>query len=363
MDNKENLFGEYIADKTIKGRVKNPKTWVNLLILIVVIAMLVILIQSVRGSWTKQEIKNSIEIIDFNSTWVIKKIGFSNKGSKKEVSIIPQVTFKVKNVGKRKLGFIRFIGNFVYAEKRASSIGDGYYDILKDSYLKPGEISDTIYIKSTYGYKTSTGFEENYNDMFFNKKGWKQFNVRISARVKGTVKEIAEYPVNNSIEDGFGKGDKDLDNNLNYGKNILKSIKISEYKSEWKHIKSKDGNLFIPTITIRLKNSGDRDIKKLNVNVSFEFDEKKDVITQWKGRKGIVIDDLSVNAVSEEMIFEAENGIKATSVEKLFLNKVEWEKVFVKIFIGTKNLKPSLLEVLKMKQNVRGYKVRERVIR
>ncbi len=360
MEEKENLFGEYVVDKTIKGRVKNPKTWVNLLILIIIITMAVILIQSVMGSWSREEIKKSIKIIDFKSMWAVKDVAFSGENSKKQVSIIPKITFRIKNIGKRELEFVRFLGNFVYAEKRASSIGDGYSDVLKNNTLKPGEVSSLISIKSTYGYKTSTSSNETYGDMFFNKKGWKQFNVRISARVKGTVKEIGEYPVENRIENAV-KEDVDLINNEIEVETVFKDLKIKNYQSEWRHVKEAKGNLFIPTLKFQLENVGKK-YEDLIVLLSFEFDDKQGVISQWKGKKPVKISFLSGKSLSEELYFEAENGVKASSVEKLFLNKTEWKDVKVKIFIGTKHIKPSLLTTLEMNQTVKGYRVREKAI-
>ena len=361
MEEKENLFGEYVVDKTIKGRVTNPKTWVNLLILIIIITMAVILIQSVMGSWSREEIKKSIKIIDFNSMWVVKDVAFSGENSKKQVSIIPKITFKIKNIGKRELEFVRFLGNFVYAEKRTSSIGDGYSDILKNNTLKPGEVSDLISIKSAYGYKTSTSSNETYSDMFFNKKGWKQFNVRISARVKGTVKEIGEYPVENRIENEIRDNVDSISNEIEV-ETVFKDLKIKNYQSEWRHVKEAKGNLFIPTIKFQLKNSAIKIFEDLLVLVSFDFDDKQGVISQWKGKKTIKINILSGKSLSEELYFEAENGVKASSVEKLFLNKTEWKDVKVKIYIGTKQIKPSLLTTLEMTQTVKGYRVREKVI-
>jgi hypothetical protein len=198
--------------------------------------------------------------------------------------------------------------------------------------------------------------------MFFNKKGWKKFNVRISARVKGTVKEIAEYPVNNSIEDVAEKGDDNLSAEQIKTKSVLKDIKIDNYKSEWRHVKEAKGNLFIPAITFYLKNSGIKEVRELKISASFEFDDKKGVISQWKGKKGIIINLLSKGAVSEKIYFEAENGIKATSVEKLFLNRAEWKDIIVKIYIGTKNIKATILKIINVEQNVKGYKVREKAV-
>jgi len=368
MDKNVDLFSEYIKDNTIKGRVKDPRNWVNLLILLIIIAMTVILIQSIRNSWSKEEIKKSIKIIDYNSSWVIKNTSFignktDNSTMKKETSIVPKITFRIKNVGKRELKHIRFIGNFVFAEKRSASIGDGYFDILRNESLKPGEISEVISIRSTYGYKTTSSTDENFKEMFFKKKGWKKLNVRISARVSSTIKAIAEYPIANKFDDNFKKIVDKKNETKDINDDIIKNIKIIALKSEWKHIKKPKDNLFIPTIVFKLENKGSNKYKSLIINTSFEFDDKKGIIAQWKCKKPIKIDNLSSNKISDELYFEAENGVKATSVKKLFLNKTEWKNTMIKIYISTKKSKPFLFKTERMSQKVKGYKLKTRVIR
>ncbi len=368
MENNDELFGDYITDTTIKGRVKNPKTWVNLLILIVIIAMAIVLIQSIRDGWSKEEIKNSIKILDFDSKWVIKNIDFIGKGSissgnlKKEVSIVPAISFRIKNTGKRNLGYVRFIGNFVYAEKRDNSIGDGYFDILKDGQLKPGEISAPITIKSTYGYKTTTRSNENYEDMFFNKKGWKKFNVRISARVKGTFKEIAEFPVSNKIDEELKSVTKVLNEQDKTSQDWEKNLRIEAQRTEWIHMKNKEGDLFVPTVTFKLQNTSTTELEGLRVNVLFELDDRKEVVTQWKGKKNFKVDRIELNGLSESLYFEAENGIRAGSVEEMFKNNEGWSNTFVKIYIGSIKKEPVLFKKLKILQKVKGYRLRSRSV-
>jgi len=363
MDKDVDLFSDYIKDNSIKGRVKDPRTWVNLLILIVIIIMAVILIRSIQNSWSKKEIKNTIKIIDYDSRWVIKSSNFTgdkNTVIRKEIAIVPRIRFRIKNIGKRNLEHVRLIGNFVYAEKRNVSIGDGYADVLKNTVLKPGETSDFISIKSTYGYKTTTTGDEDFEDMFFKKKGWKKFNVRISARVKGTIKEIAEKPVKNKFDKLTGnESNKNIDKE-NIKSVFLNSLKVDSFSSEWIHKKIKGKNLFIPTVLVKIKNSGKKNIEKLIISVIFEFDDKKGIVNQWKGKNVNFIKGLNSKKISNELYFEAEYGIEATSVEKLFLNKKEWKNTSAKIYVGIKGDNPVLFKSFSMKQNVKGYKIRIR---
>jgi hypothetical protein len=368
MDKDVDLFSEYIKDNTIKGRVRDPRSWVNLLILLIIIAMTVILVQSIRNSWSKEEIKKSIKIIDYNSRWVIKNTGFignktSNLIMKKETSIVPKITFRIKNIGKRELQHIRFIANFVFAEKRSASIGDGYFDVLRNESLKPGEVSEIISIRSTYGYKTTSSSNENFKEMFFKKKGWKKLSVRISARVNSTMKAIVEYPIYNKFDDNAKKIFDNKNNKNNINNDIIKNFKIKILKSEWKHIKKSKDNLFVPTVVFKLENKGRNKYNNLIIRTSFEFDDKKGVIAQWKGKKTIKVDALSANKISDKLYFEAENGVKTTSVKQLFLNKSEWENTMIKIYISVNQSKPFLFKTETMSQKVKGYKLKTRLVR
>jgi len=128
-----------------------------------------------------------LKIVSQNSIWVNKKI------SPYEVTIVPSITIKIKNIGKKPLKNVQYSGDFLYKDG-GGLLGDGITQIYTTP-LDPGKTSEEILIKSSHGYKASSK-----KAFITNKKKWKEIKVKVFARISSVLVKIGEYPIKQEIE-------------------------------------------------------------------------------------------------------------------------------------------------------------------
>lgn len=154
-----------------------------------VIVFLLFMIRTVRESMSTEEVGKSVQIVFQDTRWVDKRI---RPG---EAIIVPSITFKVKNMGVKLLKNVAFQGVFQYDENN-ENLSDGYVIALQGKGLQPGETSDDIFLKGSFGYTASSkqAFVHNINE-------WKQIKVRMYARAYGSdYALLGVYPVKQEIE-------------------------------------------------------------------------------------------------------------------------------------------------------------------
>ena len=173
----EKLFEEYMEEKPtgFSAFLKSPKGWLTAFGVILGLVLAIFFYKSaVLDVMGKEEVKESVHLIVQDSRWYEKEV------TPQEIKIVPAVTLKIKNTGKRALQYMDI--NIVYVfEETGNSFGDGMARILVKP-LEPGETTEEILVKSTFGYSATS------KEAFMkNKKEWKKAQAKIFVRAKGSA--------------------------------------------------------------------------------------------------------------------------------------------------------------------------------
>lgn len=143
---KKELFEEYL-----KPSWKKTRFWIYIGFTILVLTTLFIVKKKfIDESISEVELKRSVKFFDITSKWIEKeKIQDENF---KGIVMVPQISFRVKNIGKRKLKYISFLAVF-RALYEGRSMGEGFITSFKKP-LNPGKQSKKIVLNSNSGYRT-----------------------------------------------------------------------------------------------------------------------------------------------------------------------------------------------------------------
>ncbi len=341
------IFEKYLDDKTFSQRLKEPKTWIFLFIAAVGIAILIWAYKAIfLDKMSPEELKNSIQVLDIDTQWVEK--GRGPEG----VKIVPSITFKVKNIGKRPLSYVTFEGIFTFDET-GQTHSDGLNQVFYEP-LPPGETSDTIFVKSSFGYSAST--KEAFLE---NKENWKVMDVNVFAKTKGSgpVMIIEKHPIKQVIEGLKGKeiSSEETKRLHENAEKLKKALTIVEQSSKWLDRKrTKKEVVIVPTIKIKIGNDSQEPIKNIAIKGSFLFADTgewlSDGITQALQKP------LEPGGISDEILIKAENGYKATSKKAIVDNWDSWRSVKVNIYVKTINSAYTLLGTYPVSRDVEGIK-------
>jgi len=124
---------------------------------------------------TPGELKASIEITDLETKWVSKLY----QQWPPRLILVPQLSFRVKNLGAKPMTYVNFNAVFNFKDDR-ENFGDCFLSAIRGKAVPPGEKSDVIVMKSNFGVdgKNLKGIQDN--------PAWKQAEVRLFAQSKGT---------------------------------------------------------------------------------------------------------------------------------------------------------------------------------
>jgi len=139
---------------------------------------------------SSEDLKASIEILDYSSTWVSKYY----QPWPPRLILVPQISFRVKNIGAKPLTYVNF--NAVYQFKGdPENFGDAFRASIRSKAVKPGGTSDLIVLKSNLGVEG-----KNLENIKTNPE-WKQAFVRLFAISKGSQPVLlGVYDVSRDIE-------------------------------------------------------------------------------------------------------------------------------------------------------------------
>lgn len=168
---------------------RQTKFWLMLFVVFSGAILLLIFSRSIlRETWSAAEIGRSVQIVGYESKWVDKRI------KPDQAIIVPSITFRIKNVGKRALQYVDFQAIFAFAEG-GENLSDGFIQTIKEP-LAPGQESGDIFIKSFYGYTASS------KEAFIkNSQEWKKVKAKIFAKSKGSEYVLlGTYPIDQAIE-------------------------------------------------------------------------------------------------------------------------------------------------------------------
>ncbi len=141
-------------------------------------------------SMSSEELKNSLEVLDYQSVWVSKYY----QPWPPRLILVPQISFRVKNTGTKPLNYVNF--NAVYNFKGdRENFGDSFMAAIRGQAIPPGETSPVITLKCNLGVdgKNLAGIRDN--------PAWKQAEVRLFASSKGSMPVLlGVYDVSRDID-------------------------------------------------------------------------------------------------------------------------------------------------------------------
>jgi hypothetical protein len=141
-------------------------------------------------SMKSEDLKAALEVVDVQTKWVSKYY----QPWPPRLILVPVLSFKVKNLTDKPLTYINF--NAIYqAVGDKDNLGDAYLAAIRGTPVPPGEMSETIVLKSNYGVdgKNLAQFQSN--------PAWKTYRVRLFAQSKGSpFVLLGDYEVSKAID-------------------------------------------------------------------------------------------------------------------------------------------------------------------
>ncbi len=146
-----NLQDSEFIDEYLKPSWKKPRFWIYFgFSILVLISLIVIKTKFMDESISGEELKKSVKFFDISSRWIEKeKIEDEDF---KGIVMVPQISFRVRNTGKRTLKYISFLAVF-RALYEGKSMGDSLITAFKEPLL-PEKESKMIVLNSDSGYRT-----------------------------------------------------------------------------------------------------------------------------------------------------------------------------------------------------------------
>ncbi len=344
MTNEGNIFEEYAEKKTLSDKMKKPKFWIKYILIILFLVFALFIYNSYKNTWSKDEVKNSIEILSVETGWLEGESELRETAAR----ILPFLSFKVKNTGKKPLHYVNFESVFEFQVDGAVQ-SNGFYAAF-ESPLPPGETSDVILLKAVNGYTASSK-----EAFYMNKDKWRKVNAKVFARTQGSppVRVGGLYPVEQKIT-GF-RTDIDIESENNTASRV--DVVISDSGWIYKSLKGKNV-LVYPSITFRIKNTGDSTLSNLGLKGIFRFEKNGERFNfGYPAVKG----DLEPGKESDEITIRSEFGINASSLQALYNNIFEWDEVTVKLMIKVIDSQFETLGEFPVKNEVKGVKVIKKI--
>jgi len=157
---------------------------------ILMLAALALAVLPACKTMSSDELKSSIEVLDYSSSWVSKYY----QPWPPRLILVPQISFRIKNIGAKPLNYVNF--NAVYQFKGdPENFGDAFRAAIRGKAIPPGGTSDLIVLKGNLGVdgKNLAGIRDNPQ--------WKQAFVRLFAISKGSHPVLlGVYDVSRTID-------------------------------------------------------------------------------------------------------------------------------------------------------------------
>lgn len=143
------------------------------------------------STMTDSEVKAAMEIELLDTKWVAKEYKVWPNA---KLTLVPTVTFRVKNLSPNPLTYVNFNGIFKNRED-VENLGDQFLAAIRNKPVLPGDWSEPITLKSNFGVegKRLSDFQSNPQ--------WKTYFVKVFAQTKGSRHVLlAEWPVSRKID-------------------------------------------------------------------------------------------------------------------------------------------------------------------
>ena len=141
-------------------------------------------------SMSSEELKGSVEILDYASAWVSKYY----QPWPPRLILVPQISFRVKNNGSKPLTYVNFNAVFNF-KGDPENFGDAFKAAIRGQAVPPGETSPVITLTSNLGVdgKNLAGIRDN--------PAWKPAEARLFASSKGSMPVLlGVYDVSRDID-------------------------------------------------------------------------------------------------------------------------------------------------------------------
>ncbi len=142
---------------------------------ILVLGAVALLLATGCTRMTPQQLKASIEITDVETKWVSKLY----QQWPPRLILVPQIQFRVKNLGDKPMTYVNFNAVFNFKGDR-EELGSNYLAAIRGTPVPPGGTSDPIVIKSSFGVDGKD------LKTIQSSPSWRQAEVRLFAQSRGT---------------------------------------------------------------------------------------------------------------------------------------------------------------------------------
>jgi len=147
---------------------RNSKFWLGVLLVIIFLVFAFIYKKTVVDTTiSPKQLKAALEFFDISSRWVVnEKV---NEEDFSGIILVPEVSFRVRNVGKRDLSYVFLLGVFRFMDN-GKFIGEGYRMALRTPLPPAGE-SEKFTLKAGFGYRASSAaafekYKKNWRNSF-----------------------------------------------------------------------------------------------------------------------------------------------------------------------------------------------------
>ena len=144
----EDFLGEYQ-----KRFWQNSKFWLGVVSLLIFAVFAVVYKMTVIDTAiSPAELKTALALFDISSDWKVnEKV---NEEDFQGIILVPEVSFRIRNVSKRNLSYVFLLGVFRFMDS-GKVIGEGYQMTLHRP-LPPGGESERITLNAGFGYRASS---------------------------------------------------------------------------------------------------------------------------------------------------------------------------------------------------------------
>jgi len=143
----------------------------------------------IKGA-SPEEIKSWMEIVEVDTKWVSKYY----QAWPPKLTLVPSISFRVKNVSDKPLRYINFNGIFKFKDDY-DNLGDNFLAGIRGDPVLPGQVSNVITLKSNFGVegKSLASFKDNPQ--------WRIVFVRLFAVSRGSQHVLlGEWEVSRRID-------------------------------------------------------------------------------------------------------------------------------------------------------------------
>jgi hypothetical protein len=167
----------------------------SLILAIILLGIAVAAVAHFTGLWktmSHEELEGSFELLDVETKWVEKIY----QPWPPRLVLVPAISFKIKNISEKPLKYFYVNANFKFRDDVAN-LGDGFIEAIRGEPLLPGETTEPILLKSTFGID-GPNLEQIRNNPFFLSK---IVDVKMFAKSQGSQYiPVGEWEVSKNID-------------------------------------------------------------------------------------------------------------------------------------------------------------------